>query len=334
MIWVYGEHKAGALADGTYEALGAARALADGVKGKVTAVMLGSGIETDAKRLVAYGADDVLLVEDPALKDFQDEPHAAVLAALIRERKPAIVLFSATTIGRSLAPRLAGLLGVGLAGDCTEVKIGDTAKVEMIATRPAYSGNVLATITFADARPQMATIRRKAYPKPVEQAGRTGEVVKVSVPTAGDLARSPLRARARFVESVIDTKKTVNLAEADIIVSGGRGLGKPEGFKLIEEFAAAMGGAVGASRAAVDAGWYPYPHQVGLTGRTVSPKLYIACSISGAPQHLTGMRTSKVIVAINKDEHAPIFNLATFGIVGDLYEVIPLIIQQLKGRRG
>ena len=328
MIWVYGEHRGGALADGTYEALAAGRALADSVKGKVTAVILGSGIETDAKRLVAFGADDVLLVDDPALKDFQDEPHAAVLALLIKERKPAIVLFSATTIGRSLAPRLAGLLETGLAGDCTEVKIGDAAKMELIATRPAYSGSVLATITWPSARPQMATIRRKAYQKPVEEPGRTGEVVKVVVDPAA------LKTRARFVESVVDQQKTVNLAEADIIVSGGRGGGKAEGFKIIEEFAAALGGAVGASRAAVDAGWYPYPHQVGLTGRTVSPKLYVACGISGAPQHLIGMRTSKVIVVINKDEHAPIFKLATFGIVGDLYEIIPLIIQTLKARRG
>ena len=265
-------------------------------------------------------------MDDPALAVFQDDPYSESLAYLARKYKPAIILTGATNIGRSFIPQVAIKLQTGLTADCTGFDIDETGK-HLLQTRPAFGGNIFATIATYYHRPQMATVRPKVMrPMPRQQTKR-GEIIKESFP-----AQERLPCRTIFVESVDDLESTVNLAEADIIVSGGRGLGDPSYFAQIRQLAEVLGGAVGASRAAVDAGWIPYSHQVGQTGRTVCPKLYIAVGISGAVQHLVGMQSSDVIVAINKDPNAPIFKVATYGIVGDLHEIVPAMIRRFSQR--
>jgi len=246
-----------------------------------------------------------------------------VLTDLIQKEKPEIVLMGATVIGRSFASRVAARLGTGLTADCTELAI-DLKTRQLLQTRPAFGGNIMATITTPHNRPQMATVRHKVFKKAVKQGNRQGEIIKESVEGKN------LSLRTKLLDMVQDLTQTVNLADADIIVSGGRGLGGPENFHIIEELACTLGGAVGASRAAVDAGWIPYSHQVGQTGRTVCPKIYIACGISGAIQHLVGMQSSDIIVAINKDPNAPIFKVATYGIEGDLFQIVPALTKRLK----
>jgi electron transfer flavoprotein alpha subunit len=243
------------------------------------------------------------------------------LADLIQEEKPEIMLLGATTIGRSLAPRVAARVGTGLTADCTGLAVNpETGLLEQ--TRPAFGGNIMATIICPRHRPQMATVRPKVFQAAPKDPARKGEIVNLKSPEVA--------LRSRLLERVREQAENVNLDEADIIVAGGRGLADEKGFKLLSELAEALGGAVGASRAAVDAGWISYPHQVGQTGKTVSPKLYIACGISGAIQHLAGMQSAETIVAINKNPDAPIFQVAHYGIVGDVFEVIPALIRELK----
>ncbi|MDH5174526.1 MAG: electron transfer flavoprotein subunit alpha [Elusimicrobiota bacterium] len=322
-VWVFAEQKKGEIQGVAYELLGEGRKLADQLGEKLSCVLLGEGMDEAAKELIVYGADKVYQIESAILKNFQDDPYTNVLTDLIQKEKPEIVLMGATVIGRSFASRVAARLGTGLTADCTELAIDLKAR-QLLQTRPAFGGNIMATITTPHNRPQMATVRHKVFRKAVKQENRQGEVIKKSVDG------KDLSLRTKLLDMVQDLTQKVNLADADIIVSGGRGLGGPENFHVIEELARALGGAVGASRAAVDAGWIPYSHQVGQTGRTVCPKIYIACGISGAIQHLVGMQSSDIIVAINKDPNAPIFKVATYGIEGDLFQVVPALTKRLK----
>lgn len=318
-VWVCLERNGGKIAGVSYEMLSEARKLAGQLTGQVCAVLLGSQVQDLAGEAFAYGADRVYLCDDEKLKDYNADGYCAALESLVREYSPEILLISATTNGRDLAGRLSGRLETGLASDCVALSLDEG---QLVATRPVYGGNIMADIVFSEKRPAICTIRPNAFSKAEPEAGRTGEVVSASL---GDLQ---LRTKVR--EIIAKASGEISLADAQIIVSGGRGLGDASGFDLIRQLAGVLNAAVGASRAAVDAGWIPYEHQVGQTGKTVGPKLYIACGISGALQHLAGMKTSDVIMAINKDEEAPIFSVANYGIVGDLYKVIPVMIDELK----
>ncbi len=323
-VWVYAEQKKGAVQSVTYELLGAGRKLASERKTQMAAVLLGRDVAKGAAKLIRKGADIVYVVDHPSLEHYLDEPYAKILSKLIAKHKPEIVLAGATTIGRSLIPRVAVICDTGLTADCTGLDI-DPATGNLLQTRPALGGNIMATILTDLHRPQMATVRHKVMKELPDDAGRQGQIVEETGITPEDLA-----SRSKVVEVVEAQGKTVNLAEADIIVTGGRGMRGPENFKLLEELALVLGGAVGASRSAVDEGWIPYSHQVGQTGKTVCPKVYFACGVSGAIQHLVGMQSSDIIVAINKDPDAPMFNVADYGIVGDLFDVIPRLIARLK----
>jgi electron transfer flavoprotein alpha subunit len=323
-VWVIAEHLHGQFRRGTFELLGEGRRLADKLGVELAAVLLGHRIEGMAGDLIAHGADRVYLAQDPVLGHYRTGPYADVLSGLINRHKPEIVLISATPQGRDLAPRVAARLSAGLTADCTGLDIAESERL-LVQTRPAFGGNLMATIVSRYARPQMATVRPGVMKALEPDASRTGEVV--TVPVHLD-ERGMMTRVIEIVQQEADGQ--VNLQDAEIIVSGGRGLGKPENFALIRELAAALGGAVGASRAAVDAGWIPAYHQVGQTGRTVQPKLYVACGISGAVQHLAGMSSADCIIAINKDPAAPIFNVATYSIVGDLFEIVPALTKKLR----
>ena len=322
-VWVFAEQKKGKVQSVAYELLGKGRELADKLGVKLCAVLLGEGVDGECKELIARGADKVYLVDAPQLKAYQDDPYTKVLIGLISKYKPEIVLCGATTIGRSLISRVAVTLRAGLTADCTGLDIDDKDKI-LLQTRPAFGGNIMATIISPDHRPQMATVRHKVMKELEPDAGRKGEVIKESFPA--DVYTS----RSKLIDIVEEIEETINLAEADIIVSGGRGVGSKENFSIIRDLALSLNAAVGASRSAVDADWIPYSHQVGQTGKTVCPKVYIACGISGQIQHLIGMKSSDVIVAINKDPEAPIFSVATYGIVDDLFKVLPVLTDQFK----
>ncbi len=325
-VWVFAEQRDGTLTRVAEQLMSKARDLADVLGARAEAVLLGHGVESLCDRLIWQGADNVYLVDDPQLAHYRTEPYARVLADLIRKKKPEIVLFGATVIGRDLAPRISQRLHTGLTADCTGLEIDESERL-LLQTRPAFGGNVMATIVCPKHRPQMSTVRPGVMIARPPDQGRTGTVERVPVALeAQDL-------RVLVQEVVTGTRRRVELENAKIIVSGGRGLGNPQGFQLIEELAAAIGGEVGASRAAVDAGWIGQEHQVGQTGKTVHPQVYIACGISGAIQHQAGMKEAKFIVAINKDPSAPIFRLADVGIVGDLYKVVPEIIKEIKAAR-
>ena len=322
-VWVVAEQKEGKIQSVTYELLGAGRKLADDVNESLETVVIGKDIREAAKDLVHYGADKVYVIEDETLEHFLDEPYSAVLSRLLKEKKPRIVLTGATAIGRALIPRAAVEIATGLTADCTGLEI-DPETRNLLQTRPAFGGNIMATIITPNHRPQMATVRHKVMKEAQRDPKRKGEVEVIKP------HKSDLKNRAKIIDIVKEIEKTVNIVEADIIVSGGRGMKGPENFAILEEFALAIGGAVGSSRAAVDAGWIPYSHQVGQTGKTVQPEMYIACGISGQIQHLVGMQSSKTIIAINKDPHAPIMQIADIALVGDLFEVLPKVIKSLK----
>jgi electron transfer flavoprotein alpha subunit/NAD-dependent dihydropyrimidine dehydrogenase PreA subunit len=326
-VYVYCEFRRGALASVSLELLGIGRRLAD-MRGVVlSAVLIGHETGETAARLIGHGADTVYRIDAPGLAHFSDETYGAVMTALIREYKPEIVLAGATAIGRSFIPGVATVLNTGLTADCTklEIRVGDGA---LLQTRPAFGGNIMATIECPSTRPQMATVRPRVMKALEYDPQRTGNVIDITpVP-------EQLQSRMQVVESVISEGCNVNIQESDILVSGGRGLDNAKGFDLIRRLAESLNGDVAASRAAVDAGWIPYPHQVGQTGKTVAPKLYIACGISGAIQHVAGMQSADTIVAINRDGNAPIFDVADFGIVGDLYEIIPKLIEKIEEYRG
>jgi electron transfer flavoprotein alpha subunit/NAD-dependent dihydropyrimidine dehydrogenase PreA subunit len=325
-VWVFGEQKDGVPANVALELLGAGRKLADQLGVPLSAVIMGDDVSEASKTLISYGADNVYAVEHSSLKNFNDESYTDVFVQLIKKFKPEIVLMGATTYGRSLAPRVASRLETGLTADCTGLEI-DPERGILLQTRPAFGGNLMATIICPNHRPQMSTVRPKVM-KPLEpDPSRTGRIIRPDITI-------PVNVKVKVLEVVSKLCEMVNLTEADIIVSGGRGLGDPKNFALVEELARVLGGAVGASRATVDAGWIDYSHQVGQTGKTVGPKVYFACGISGAIQHLAGMSSSDTIVAINKNPEAPIFRVATFGIVGDVLEVLPSLIKEFKSRLG
>ena len=316
-IVTFAEHRDGKLRRPSLEAVAEARRLTAALGGPVTAVVIGPGAEAVAAELAAHGADKVHVFDDPALGSYATEPYGRALAQVVTEAKPAAVLVPFTAMGKDMAPRAAARLGAGLVSDC----VGFTAKDGRLeARRPMYSGKAFANVRW-EGDPQMATLRPNVFPLGQADASRKAEVVKGTIDTSS-------RAKVKEVHAAAAGK--VELTEAQIVVSGGRGLKGPENFALLEDLAQVLGAAVGASRAAVDAGWRPHRFQVGQTGRTISPKLYIGCGISGAIQHLAGMRTSKVICAVNKDPEAPIFKIADFGLVGDLFEVVPLLREEFK----
>ncbi|MHB0857348.1 MAG: FAD-binding protein [Anaerolineae bacterium] len=323
-VWVWVEQFEGAASSVSWEMMGQGRLLADQLGTRLTAVLLGSDVGQVAREAVAYGADRVLLAEDAALRTYRTEPYSRVLADLARAHKPEIILLGASARGRDLAGSVATHLYTGLTADCTGLEI-DPQTCLLRQTRPAFGGNIMATIITPNHRPQMATVRHRVFEMPRRDDAREGEIVAVPVQL------SPEDLVTEVLGFVLN-KADVNLADARVIVAGGRGVGSAEGFTPLRELAQALGGALGASRAAVDEGWIPYAHQVGQTGRTVRPDLYIACGISGAIQHRAGMSTARVIVAINSDPEAPIFELATYGVVGNLFEIVPLLAKQLRER--
>lgn len=322
-VWVYCEFRKGKLAPVSLELLGAGRQLADKRGVKLAAVLIGGNTADTDKELIKFGADRVYKVEHDSLSSFSEESYGKVLTALIQEHKPEIVLAGATAIGRSFIPGVATTLNAGLTADCTKLEIRESDGA-LLQTRPAFGGNIMATIVCESSRPQMATVRSKVMKPMAADDQRVGEIVDVQ-PLADHL-----KSRITVLESVESEGAKVNIQESDILVSGGRGLESAKGFELIRQLAKQMGAEVSASRAVVDAGWIPYPHQVGQTGKTVAPKLYIACGISGAIQHVAGMQSADTIVAINRDKDAPIFDVADYGIVGDLFEVVPKLISKLE----
>ena len=323
-VWVWLEQFRGEAASISWEMLGQGRRLADQRKTILTACVLGYNVEHIAKQAVAYGADRVFWVDDPSLAVYRTQPYANTLVTLVQQYKPEIFLLGASSRGRDLAGSVATELYTGLTADCTGLDIDPETNL-LRQTRPAFGGNIMATIICPNYRPQMATVRHRVFEMPVADHTRQGQIISIKPVMSED------EIATRVVDFLVEQGE-VNLADAKIIVSGGRGVGGPKGFEPIRELAEVLGGAVGASRAAVDAGWIPYAHQVGQTGRTVRPDLYIACGISGAVQHLAGMQTSDCIVAINDDPNAPIFEVATYGIVGDLFKVVPVLIEKLKDR--
>lgn len=340
-IWVYVDHYKGEAHPGSWEAMGAGGMLAEQLGGGVTAVVIGSAVEGLAQQAIQYGASEALLVEDPALDDFRVELYATALSKLAGDHAPEVVLLPTTTRGRELAAMAAVDLDTGVMPDVTALELEDGA---VVVTRPVYAGKLLSKAR-CERKPQLITLRVRAFSKPEADESRSGNVTPVEIALAAGDALTE-------VVGYSQAEGGASLTDAAVVVSGGRGVAvnpnlqppsdlddkeaevwkAQQGFKLVKELADVLGGAVGASRAAVDAGYIPYEHQVGQTGKVVSPDLYIACGISGAIQHQAGMRTSKVIVAINKDPEAPIFKLARFGVVGDLYNVLPALTEAFRKR--
>jgi electron transfer flavoprotein alpha subunit len=325
-VMVFAEQRHGRVHPVSFELLGKAQELASQLGEPVYAVILGSGVRKGAEELLRRGADKVFVYDDPALRDFRDDPYTDLLAQCSREEKPSVFLIGATSEGRSLGPRVAAKLKTGLTADCTSLDIDLETRL-LRQTRPAYGGNIMATIITPNGRPQMATVRYKMFTEAKQVDSPKGVTVKKTV------NMSRVRDRVKVL-GFDEAKEEVSITEADIVVSGGLGMGEAKGFELIKQLADALGGAVGASRPTVDEGWIDYRHQVGLSGRTVRPQVYVACGISGAVQHQAGMKTSDVIIAINKDREAPIFKISSLGVVGDLYEVVPRLIEKIKEHSG
>lgn len=323
-IWVLIETSQGRAAGVGLELLAPGAELAHRLGQKVVAVVLGENNAEAEKAAAAYGADAVLSVEDASYAHYSTDAYTCGMAALVKKYRPSVLMIGATIIGRDLGPRLSCRLRTGLTADCTSLDIDGETGV-MAWTRPAFGGNLMATIQCENTRPQMGTVRPGVFKKAAPDWSRSVEMIKEQLPVPDGAVRTTL------IESIQEAAaELVKLEDAEIIVSGGRGLGKAENFSYIRELADALGGAVGASRAAVDAGWIPHVHQVGQTGKTVAPKVYIACGISGAIQHLAGMSGSDCIVAINKDPDAPIFSVADYGVAGDLFQVIPAMVKEIK----
>lgn len=336
-VFIYAQQVDGEISPIAYELLGKAKDLAADLDTQVTAVLLGSNVKGLADSLAEYGADRVIVVDDPVLETYRTEPYAKALTAVINEYKPEIMLVGATAIGRDLGPRVSARVGTGLTADCTKLEIGDfplnplpnkeQKHNQLLMTRPAFGGNTIATIACPDNRPQMATVRPGVMQKIAPVTGAKAEVVEFN---------PELKENNCYVE-ILDIVKEVaevaDIQQAKILVSGGRGVGSKENFKILQDLADALGGTVSCSRAVVDNGWMPKDLQVGQTGKTVRPNVYFAIGISGAIQHTAGMEESDIIIAINKDESAPIFDVADYGIVGDLNKIVPLITEAVKARK-
>ncbi len=325
-IMVYAETSGGSLMSVGKELISEAKLLANDLSCEVWAVLIGNDIKKHADECISYGADKIYVIQGENFEEYTNDAYTEAFTKLINETKPEIVLMGATAVGRSLAARIAVRIQTGLTADCTHLGI-DLKKKILLQTRPAFGGNIMATITCEHYRPQMATVRPKVMKLGDPDTTRKGEIIDYQVDIKQDI-------RTKILEVVRSGEETVNLADAEIIVSGGRGLKKAENFKMLYELADLLNGAVGASRAVVDAEWIESFHQVGQTGKTVQPKIYIAVGISGAIQHLAGMSSSDIIIAINSDETAPIFNVATYGMVGDALEVVPALIKEIKKEKG
>lgn len=322
-VYVFTEQRDGEIQKVGIELIGKARELADALSQGVVAVLLGSGIKDKAETLIKHGADKVIVVDDPMLAEYVTEPYTKAIYEVIKAGEPEIMLYGASSIGRDLAPRVSARVHTGLTADCTGLEIDEETKL-LRMTRPAFGGNIMATILCADFRPQMATVRPGVMKALAEDAGRTGEIEVFPVTfTDADM-------NVKIREVVKAEHKAVDITEAKRLVSGGRGIGNADGFAMIKELADALDGEVASSRACVDAGWIAKDEQVGQTGKTVRPELYIACGISGAIQHVAGMESADYIVAINKDETAPIFEVADLGIVGDLKAIVPKLTEAIK----
>ncbi|GAA0818288.1 electron transfer flavoprotein subunit alpha/FixB family protein [Clostridium tertium] len=324
-VWVFAEQREGELQKVSLELLGEGRKIADKLGVKLTALLLGDNIKGLADVLGRHGADEVLVAENELLKHYTTDGYTKVICDLANERKPGILFIGATFIGRDLGPRVAARLSTGLTADCTVLDV-DVEKADLLATRPAFGGNLMATIACPDHRPQMATVRPGVFSK-ISDEDRNFTVEEVEV----KIADSDIRTK--IVEIVKEAKDIVDISEANFIVSGGRGVGSKENFAILEELAEALGGTVAGSRAAVENGWIERDYQVGQTGKTVRPTIYIACGISGAIQHVAGMQDSDLIIAINKDASAPIMQTADYAIVGDLLKVVPEMTAQVKAMK-
>lgn len=333
-VYVFAQQVDNEISSIAFELLGKAKDLAKDLNTDVTAVLLGSGVKDLADKLAEYGADKVIVVDDPELKVYRTEPYAHALASVINKYKPEIVLVGATAIGRDLGPRVSARVATGLTADCTVLEIGDfplqaipgqeQKHNQLLMTRPAFGGNTIATIACPDNRPQMATVRAGVMQK-IEPIKGAKAVVEEYNP-----GFTPDNKYVEILDVVKAVTDTVDIMDAKILVSGGRGVGSPENFKILEELAEVLGGTVSCSRAVVDSGWKPKDLQVGQTGKTVRPNVYFAIGISGAIQHVAGMEESDIIVAINKDADAPIFDVADYGIVGDLNKIVPKLTESLK----
>jgi electron transfer flavoprotein alpha subunit len=321
-VMVFAEQRRDELEGAAFELVGKGRELADKLGVTLYALLLGKDLKGKGEKLISYGADKVIVVSDDALFNFLPEPYTNILIDIIKKYKPSVFLAPSTTQGRALLSRTAATIYTGLTADCTGLDVDSEGN--LLQTRPAFGGSIKARILTPNMRPQMATVRPKVFKVPGRDPNRKGEIIEEKV--ASDL----LKSTTKFEKWIKDTTSAISIEDADIIISGGRGLGCSDNFKILFELAEILGGAVGASRPTVDEGWIPYSHQVGQTGKTVGPKLYIAVGISGAIQHLEGMRSSDFIIAINKDPDAPIFKVADVGIIGDLFEVIPVLKEKLK----
>ena len=328
-VWTFSEQRSGKIHPVSYELLNWGRELADKLEEPLSAVLFGKDLaESELRELIYHGADQIYYVNHPQLEHFLAEPYQQALSYLIKIFKPEIILAGATTSGRTLMPYVAANeMFAGLTADCTVLDLEEDTR-NLLQTRPAIGGNILATIKTPIARPQMATVRPKSKQAAPRDTSRVGSILPVKLP--GHLK---LNSRVQFKAFIPDSSQDLPLEDADIVLSGGRGLKKGENFNLLRELAEKLGAGIGASRDAVDRAWIDYPHQIGLSGKTVSPKCYLACGISGAIQHLAGMQSAEHIVAINSDPEAQIFRLADFGVVGDLFEVLPLLIQKLQERK-
>lgn len=323
-VYVFAEQRDGKVQNVVFELLGKARELADALGEEVVAVLPGHNLQGQAEECIAYGADRVLVIDAPELENYTTEPYAQAIYKVIRDRKPGIVLFGATTIGRDLGPRLSARVSTGLTADCTGLEISEDR--DLLMTRPAFGGNLMATIVCRDHRPQMSTVRPGVMRMNKRDENRKGEIENITI----DFDRSKFRVRVK--ERVKETKNLIDITEAKVLVSGGRGIGS-NGFDKLRALADAIGAEVSASRAMVDAGLIEHNRQVGQTGKTVRPDLYFALGISGAIQHLAGMEESDYIVAVNKDKFAPIFSVADLGIVGDVNKIVPLLTERLRKQK-
>ena len=322
-VFVFAQQVDNKLAGVAYELLGKAQDLAKDLGCGVSAVLLGSKVEDLCDKLAKNGADRVILVDDPALETYMTEPYAYALSEVVKKYKPEILLYGATAIGRDLAPRVSARIHTGLTADCTGLDIEAETK-NLLMTRPAFGGNIMATIVCAEFRPQMATVRPGVMPRREKEGPVQVVVEKFALPDIG------AHVNVEILDIVKKVSGKMDIQDAKILISGGRGMGGPENFPILEELATVLGGTISSSRAAVDAGWVEKDRQVGQTGKTVRPNLYVACGISGAIQHLAGMEESEIIVAINKDPGAPIFEVADYGVVGDALKIVPLLTEAVK----
>ena len=324
-VYVFAEQRGGVIQNVALELLGKARELADANNEKVVAILLGKNIKDKAQELIAAGADKVLVVDHDLLATYLTEPYTQAITQIIKEQKPSILLIGATTIGRDLGPRVSARNVTGLTADATKLEISDDEAHEFRMTRPAFGGNLMATILCKQHRPQMSTVRPGVMQKMLADPSRKGEIVDYAV----QFDEKKIN-RVKIIKTVKEEKVITDISQAKILVSGGRGVGTKDGFSKLEALAKELGGEVSSSRAMVDAGVMDQSRQVGQTGKTVRPNLYLACGISGAIQHLAGMEESDLIIAINKDKYAPIFSVADLGIVGDLHKIVPMLTERLK----